>query len=314
MVISRKPVKQLNEPAVQRQECGVLGCIDGDNGSPVIPRQSGEKQAVVKHGNMERSRGDKPRDDNPQPAGDDCPDGDDCIERQKRPVILPGTSRENMDRTSINQGKETVDIRDNGKNTMIVKRSCGMPGQHACVDRHGIKKLEEPITAPRTSEGKPTLARGCSPYPLCLKRKEKGEEPLDNQDTPVNKPAPKRRCIPPFCTGKPTVNRRCAPPDDCIDRKEKDEESADSQDATVNKPAAKKRCNPPACSGKPILNRRCAPPDDCIERKEKDEGQTDNQDTPVYKPAPKRRCDPPLCDGEPTVNRRCPPPEINCMV
>ncbi len=240
MIISQIPVEQLNEPAVLRQDCGGLpGCIDGDNGSPVIPRQSGEKQAVVKHKRCigpwclhrrgekpiisrkhgEKQvvviRGDKPRDDNPQPAGDDCPDGDDCIERQKRPVTLPGTSRENRDRTSIKQGKELVDTLDNGKNTVIVKRSCGMPGQPACVDRHGTKKQEEPITVPRTSEGKPTLDRlRCIPAFGdfgCIKRNEKGEESADDQDAPVYKPAPKRRCDPPFCTGKPTLNRRCKP-------------------------------------------------------------------------------------------------------
>ncbi len=329
MIISRKLVEQLNEPAVLRQDCGGLpGCIDGDNGSPVIPRQSGEKQAVVKHQRCigpwclhrrgEKAaiprkygekqvvviRGDKPRDDNQVPARDDCPDGDDCMEIQKRPVTLPGTPQENRDRTSIKQGKELVDIQDNGKNTMIVKRKCGMPGQPACVDGHGIKKQEEPITVPRTSEGKPTLNRlRCIPAFGdfgCIKRKEKGEESAGNQDAPVYQAAPKRRCIPPACNGKPTINRRCAPPDNsgCIDRKKKGEESADDQDAPVYKPSPKRRCDPPFCTGKPTQKRLCSPFPICFKRNEKDEEPADNQNAPVYKPAPKGLCKPPVYCGK----------------
>ncbi len=155
IIISRKPVEQLNEPAVLRQVCGVLGCIDGDNGSPVIRRQSGEKQAVFKH---QRCIGPW------------------CLHRRGEKATIPG--------------------------------------------KHGEKR--------------------CDPFPICFKRKEKDE-----------KPAPKRRCIPPFCTGKPTLNRRCIPPDNsgCIDRKEKDEELADNQDTPVYKPAPKRQCPPSACSG-----------------------------------------------------------------
>ncbi len=223
-----------------------------------IPRKHEEKHAIDR-------REDKPGDDNPQPAGNDCPDGDDCIERQKRPVTLPRTPRENKL------------IQD-------------------------IVKQEEPIAITGTFKGKPTLNRRCVlPNDFgCIDTKGNDEEPVDiSPDNPVYKPAPKRRCIPPLCDGKPTLNRRCVPPYICIKRKEKEKEPADNQDAPVYKPAPKRQCNPPFCTGKQTLNKRCVPPDNsgCIDRKEKDEESTDNQDAPVYKPAPKRQCEPPACSG-----------------
>ncbi len=231
-VIPWQPGKKL--PVVKRQKCTEPGCLDIQGEEIIISGKHGEKQAIVR------------RDDEPQPAGDDpdCPEGGDCMERQKKPVKLPGTPRENKLIDSVEQHGAEFDVKDSDRNRVSRKRQCE-PGTGCIEQQEETVETEENLAENKDNVQdnpveKQTQKRQCEHGDGCVEGKDMPEL-HELRGNSGEKTILKRACGMP---GQPncvdiqgivkqeepiaitviTLKRRCPPETGCIEIKEKDEE------------------------------------------------------------------------------------------